>query len=161
MKAALAIALLIVQQPFVRQTEADAPQQPVPYSHKQHVSMGLECATCHTNPDPGDNMGLPKVSVCMTCHASVKTDSPHIRELAKAAAEKKELRWKRVYQVPSYVYFSHRLHMEAGASCEACHGPVAQRTVIFKEGDITMGGCMSCHEQKKAPNDCNACHEPR
>jgi Fe-S cluster assembly scaffold protein SufB len=106
-------------------------------------------------------MGLPKVSVCMGCHTSVKTDSPHIQEVAKAAAEKRELRWKRVYQVPSYVYFSHRLHAEAGAECTVCHGPVAQRNVIFKEGDISMAGCMACHEQKGAPNDCNACHEPR
>lgn len=161
MKIAISMCLLLGQQPFVKQTEAEAPVQPVPYSHKLHVSLGLECAKCHANPDPGEAMGLPKVSLCMTCHASIKKDSPHIQALAKAAVEKRELRWKRVYQVPSYVFFSHRLHTEAGATCDACHGPIAQRNVVFKEGDITMGGCMACHEQKKAPNDCNACHEPR
>jgi hypothetical protein len=38
---------------------------------------------------------------------------------------------------------------------------VAERDVLAKEGDISMGGCMTCHQQKKARNDCNACHEPR
>ncbi len=155
------LILLLAQQPFFRQAEADAPKQPIPYSHKLHLSKGLECNACHTNADPGDSMGIPKVAACMTCHTKIKTDSPHIQELAKAAAEKREIRWKRVYQTPSYVYFSHRLHAEAGSTCESCHGAVRERDVLFKEGDISMGGCMTCHQQKKAPNDCNACHEPR
>jgi len=30
-----------------------------------------------------------------------------------------------------------------------------------KETDISMGGCMSCHREKKAPNECTSCHEER
>lgn len=161
------LSALAQQQPtftpqvFVPQTAEDAPKQPVPYSHKLHLSKGLECKTCHTNADPGESMGLPKVATCMTCHRAIKTDSPHIQAIAKAAADKQELRWKRVYQTPSYVFFSHRSHLEAGSTCENCHGPVRERAVMYKEGDITMGGCMTCHQMKKAPNDCNTCHEPR
>lgn len=140
---------------------ADPVPQPLPYSHKLHVSKGLDCKACHTNPDPGESMGIPKVATCLGCHRSVKTDSPHIQELAKAAEEKREIKWKRVYQTPSYVFFSHRLHTDAGTACASCHGEVAQREVLAKEGDISMGACMTCHQQKKAPNDCNACHEPR
>src|SRR5262245_50913998 len=146
---------------FVPQKESDAPVQPVPYSHKLHLSKGLECKNCHTNPDPGEVMGIPKVAMCMACHRTIKADSPHIQTLAKAAAEKQEIRWKRVYQTPSYVFFSHRNHLEAGATCEKCHGPVRERPVMVKEGDITMGGCMTCHQQNTAPNACNTCHEPR
>jgi hypothetical protein len=29
-----------------------APEQPLPYSHKQHLAFGLECKACHANPDP-------------------------------------------------------------------------------------------------------------
>lgn len=136
-------------------------EQPIPYSHKLHLSKGLQCKTCHTNVDPGEVMGIPKVSTCMACHRAIKTDSPHIQTLAAAAAEKKEIKWKRVYQIPAYVYFSHRLHLDTGATCENCHGNVKERDVLFKEGDISMGGCMACHQQHKAPNDCSTCHEPK
>lgn len=140
---------------------ADPIAQPLPYSHKLHLSKGLDCKTCHTNADPGESMGIPKAATCLACHRAIKTDSPHIQELARAAAEKREIKWKRVYQIPSYVFFSHRIHTEAGATCQSCHGDVPQREVLAKEGDISMGGCMTCHQQKKAPNDCNTCHEPR
>ncbi len=157
----LSVLPFVAQQPFVPQKQADAPVQPVPYSHKVHVGLGLQCANCHENADPGESMGLPKVATCMQCHRGVKADSPHIQVLAKAAAENQPVKWKRVYQTPSYVFFSHRVHSEAGSQCQDCHGPVATRDVLWKEGNITMGGCMECHQQKKAPNDCNTCHEPR
>ena len=91
------------------------PVQPVPYSHKQHLAMGLQCKNCHTSPDPGEMMGIPPVKVCMGCHTSVKTDSPHIQKLAKHAADKTEPPWVRIYQIPAYVFFSHKVHLETGA----------------------------------------------
>lgn len=140
---------------------ADPIPQPLPYSHKTHVGLGLECKTCHTNADPGESMGIPKVSTCMGCHKTTKTESPHIQELAKALGEKREIKWKRVYQIPSYVFFSHRQHTDGGGTCADCHGDVKARDVLAREGDISMGGCMACHAKKKASNDCNTCHEPR
>lgn len=137
------------------------PQQPVPYSHKQHVALGLKCSECHTNPDPGESMGIPAATKCMACHMSIARDKPAIQKLTEAAKAKKDLPWVRVYQIPSYVAFSHKTHLDAGAKCEKCHGPVAQRDVLFREGDITMGGCMNCHREYKASNDCGYCHELR
>jgi hypothetical protein len=97
----------------------------------------------------------------MACHATVKKDSPHIQKLAASAKEGNALEWVRVYQIPSYVFFSHRAHVEAGAKCETCHGPVAERDVITKEVDISMGACMDCHRKTKASNDCRFCHDER
>ena len=68
---------------------AEPPVQPIPYSHKQHLAMGLKCANCHEMPDPGEMMGIPAAAKCMTCHHSVKKDSPSIQRLA-AYSEKKE-----------------------------------------------------------------------
>jgi Fe-S cluster assembly scaffold protein SufB len=104
-------------------------------------------------------MGFPASSFCMSCHASVKKDSPHIARLAAAAKENKPLPWVRVYKIPSYVFFSHRIHVETGATCQTCHGPVAERDVITKEVDISMGACMDCHRKNKASNDCKFCHD--
>jgi len=34
---------------------ADAPEQPLPFSHKTHAgTMKVACKMCHTNPDPGE-----------------------------------------------------------------------------------------------------------
>ncbi len=140
---------------------AIAVEQPIPYSHKTHLTMGLKCNGCHTNPDPGEMMKFPAVATCMGCHNAVKTDSPHIQKLAAASQEKKEIRWVRVYQIPGYVSFNHRLHTEGGVTCETCHGPVRERDVLTKEVKQDMGTCMACHSKMKVSNDCTFCHEAR
>lgn len=153
--ALLPYLLLLAQQPA-------APPQPVAYSHRVHAgTLQLKCSLCHTNPNPGEMMQFPKVATCMTCHAAVKTDSPEIQKLSAAAKEGREINWVRVYQIPGYVNFSHRSHLETGSQCADCHGKVATRDALFKEGDISMGGCMSCHRLKKASIDCTFCHEQR
>ena len=137
-------------------------EQPIPFSHKQHVgTVKLKCKMCHPNPDPGEIMKIAAASVCMQCHSSIKTDSPHIQKLAAFAKNDREIKWNRVYAIPAYVSFSHRTHLEAGNTCQECHGPVETRDVLAKEGDISMTGCMNCHRAKKASNDCTFCHEPR
>src|SRR5688572_6577562 len=100
---------------------AAAQTQPVPYSHKTHLALGLKCNQCHKNPDPGEMMGFPASSFCMSCHASVKQESPHIAKIAASAKQGKPLPWVRVYKIPSYVYFSHRAHLQTGATCAGCH----------------------------------------
>ncbi|HUQ90026.1 MAG TPA: cytochrome c3 family protein [Bryobacteraceae bacterium] len=138
------------------------PQQPIPYSHKLHAgTLGLPCRNCHTSPDPGEMMGIPGTGVCMGCHESVKKDSPHIEKLAGFAKQSRPVPWVRVYQIPSFVFFSHKAHLAAGANCETCHGPVKEREALARETDISMGGCMACHQKHKASNDCEYCHEKR
>ena len=136
-------------------------EQPVPYSHKTHLAVGLKCNSCHKNPDPGEAMGLPGESLCMGCHQAIKTDSPHIQKVAAAAKAKQPIDWVRVYKLPSFVYFSHRVHTKAGASCETCHGPVREREVITKEVAHHMRSCMACHTEKNARNECTTCHEEK
>ncbi|MBM3725375.1 MAG: cytochrome c3 family protein [Acidobacteria bacterium] len=140
---------------------AKAPEQPIPYSHRTHIALGLECRNCHTNPDPGEVMGIPKASVCMGCHQTVKKDSPHIQKLATFAQSRREIPWVRVYQIPAYVRFSHREHLATGATCATCHGEVKTRDVLWREANIHMGGCMECHLKNQASNDCSFCHEPK
>jgi Zn ribbon nucleic-acid-binding protein len=139
---------------------ADAPRQPIPFSHKAHAGeLKLACKSCHVNPPPGEAMTFPAERTCMACHTSVKTDSAEIRKLAKFHEESKPVPWIRVYRLPTFVYWSHKSHLAAGATCETCHGPVAERTAISKEKGIAMADCMSCHRQHQASNDCSYCHE--
>ena len=144
------------------QTGRQPPEQPVPFSHKWHAGgLKLECRMCHANPDPGETMGIAAPAVCMQCHSTVKTESPHIQKIAAAAKAGRELPWVRVYEIPSWVDFSHRSHVKAGNRCEECHGKVAEREALDREGDISMGGCMNCHAAKKVSVDCTFCHEQR
>ena len=138
-----------------------APEQPLPYSHKTHLAQGLKCADCHTNADPGESMGFPANAKCMACHIAVAKDKPSIVKLTAAAKAKQVIPWARVYEIPSYVAFSHRTHMQAGAKCENCHGDVSKLDVMVKQADLSMGGCMECHRQHKASTDCSFCHDPR
>jgi c(7)-type cytochrome triheme protein len=106
-------------------------------------------------------MGFPAETFCMSCHQTVNADSPHIEKVAAAAREKKAIPWVRVYRLPTFVYFSHRVHTGAGATCDTCHGPVRERDLITKEVLHDMRSCMACHAATKARNDCMACHEER
>jgi hypothetical protein len=139
-----------------------APAQPIPYSHKTHVALGLQCVNCHVNPDAGKLMTYPATSTCMGCHQAIAKDRPAIRKLAEYAAAKTPIPWVRVYEVPDYVYWQHGSHLKAGIACETCHGPVAQRDAIALETSVTrMLGCVTCHDQRQVFTDCAACHEPR
>jgi hypothetical protein len=141
---------------------ADAPPQPIPFSHKQHATtLKLQCKMCHPNPDPGEAMTIAPASVCMQCHSSIKKDSPAIQKLAQYVQEGKPVPWVRVYRIPSYVSYSHRVHLAANATCSDCHGQVAESVAVAKEGDISMGACMTCHQMRKTGIDCNFCHELR
>lgn len=136
--------------------------QPVAFSHKKHTELAkLACKDCHTMPAPGEMATIPATSKCMGCHVAIKTDSPQIAKVTAYHKEKRPVPWVRVYEIPGYVFFSHKVHTEAGAKCETCHGPVGERDVLTKEVKHNMGSCMECHRQHKAPNDCESCHEKR
>jgi Cytochrome c7 and related cytochrome c len=139
-----------------------APRQPIAFSHKLHVT-GLKqpCKVCHPNADPGEMMGLPEISTCMQCHSKIAPDDAGARKLQAFAKQGRDVDWVRVYQIPTYVSFNHRAHLRAGASCQTCHGAVAERTALAKEKETSMGACINCHLANHASIDCAFCHEPR
>ena len=163
--AVVAIALVALSGSCLRaQDKPPAPQaakpQPLPFSHKLHTQFVQECQDCHQVSSDGWTMNYPPEEKCMSCHATIKTDSPAIKKLADYAAQKKPVPWVRIYQVPDYVYFSHRTHLKkAKLDCEACHGPVREREVLSKEKSTSMAACISCHKEKGAQTGCRTCHD--
>jgi hypothetical protein len=95
----------------------------------------------------------------MQCHSTIKADSPEIKLLAGYAKSGTPVPWVPVYELPSFVNFSHRVHLQAGNTCQDCHGAVATRDVLFREMPITMSACVNCHQAKKASLDCGTCHD--
>jgi Cytochrome c7 and related cytochrome c len=136
-----------------------APEQPIPYSHETHLALGLACASCHTNPDPGAQMGFPATSTCMSCHMAIAADKPSIMKLAGYARSGEAVPWVRVYQVLPGVIWSHRTHVSAGIGCGACHGDVAAlETMAMTTGVVAMASCLGCHEARGANTVCETCH---
>ncbi|MFN0101911.1 MAG: cytochrome c3 family protein [Bryobacteraceae bacterium] len=159
----LALLALTAQQKEYQAKDEKIPgdpvAQPIAYSHKTHVALGLKCTNCHTMPGEGFLATYPKETLCMGCHTSVKKDSPEIKKLAAFAAKKEPVPWAKVYQVPDIVWFNHAVHVKNGkAECSVCHGDVGQREVLFQEKSTSMQTCMACHAAQGAPNGCDTCH---
>lgn len=141
-----------------------APEQPIHYSHKLHAGdLGIDCRYCHFNAERGKHAGIPPTSVCLGCHATdkggVNGDKPEIQKLLAMADngsgsytddngvihEGGAIHWNRVHKLPDFVYFSHQWHVKAGVSCQTCHGPVEEMTVLRQHATLTMGWCLDCH----------------
>lgn len=147
---------------YAFQDDVEAPKQPISFNHKVHVTDGKQsCSLCHADTDPGELVDMPDVAKCMSCHSSIPPNTPAEQKLSAMAKQNREVDWVRVYQIPTFVRFSHRQHTQAGAQCEKCHGPVATRTALWRERQLSMGECMTCHRETKASLDCGSCHEPR
>lgn len=134
------------------------PQQPIAYSHKQHLALGLECQSCHTNPDPGKLMTFPATSRCAECHKT-NDSTPALQKLAQFTKTDQPIPWVRVYKLLPGVNWSHRRHLDAGVSCITCHGPVAQLERMSELTSVTaMSVCIDCHDRNHAQTTCNTCH---
>lgn len=78
------------------------------------------------------------------------------------------IEWVRVHNLPDFVYFDHRPHVNAGVQCQQCHGEVQTMERVRQVEDLSMGWCVNCHRESNAigvggrnvhaPVDCVACH---
>jgi len=73
---------------------------------------------------------------CLRCHTKV----------AKGTVEKWGVRTR------------HSDFLEAGARCVDCHSGVAHGKALALSKEPTMDKCLMCHNNKKAPADCDLCH---
>ncbi len=121
--------------------------QPVPFSHKHHVSDdGIDCRYCHTGVETGADAGLPPTHTCMTCHSQIWTDAPALAPVRESYATGKPLKWFRVAQVPDYVYFDHHVHVQNGVACVECHGRVDKMPLTWRAKSFHMQFCLDCHK---------------
>ena len=136
------------------------PKQPFDFSHRIHLSKGVQCTDCHTGVEQGAVAGLPSINTCMICHSQIATDRPLIQQLTKMSEAKTDLTWQRVYDyVPqSHVRFDHAPHIRAKVECSTCHGNLAEQTVATRVVNLSMVTCVNCHKAKQASNDCQTCH---
>jgi hypothetical protein len=144
--AFLLILIWVVPVMGYNSQERYAPRQPVPFSHKHHVSgLGLDCRYCHTTVEVSQNAGIPPTYTCMTCHSEIWTNAEILAPVRQSLAEDKPLRWTQVYTLPDYVYFDHSIHIAKGVGCTECHGPIGDMPLTWKAETLYMSWCLSCH----------------
>jgi hypothetical protein len=135
--------------------------QPILFNHKKHLTQGMECDTCHRYFKTQNFSGMPAVAICLECHQDPVTESKEEEKIREFNRRKEEVPWKRLYEQPDHVFFSHRRHVVLGKmECRNCHGDIGQseRPASKPWVNMTMNWCMDCHAKKKVTNDCLACH---
>ena len=170
---ALALAVLLAAAATLRSgSQADLPPAadpsgagpagaaaPVAFDHRVHVANnGLDCQLCHAYARRGPVAGLPPVARCAGCHRFVASEAPAVEELMARFEAGEPLAWTRVHHLPDYVRFTHKRHVRAGVSCQTCHGDVGAMRTVEQVAPLTMGWCVGCHEQRRAPDDCLTRH---
>src|SRR5437667_12084042 len=105
--ALAALAYLVNESAYFTEVNL-AREQPVPFSHKHHVSEdGIDCRYCHTSAEKSAFAGLPSTETCMTCHSQIWTDAEMLAPVRTSLATNMPLKWHRVNDLPDYVYFNH------------------------------------------------------
>jgi hypothetical protein len=182
------------------------PVQPIAFPHPTHVkTLGMNCIYCHYSAYKSPDPGLPAVGTCVGCHSVIGPDRPasdlgpkrHSAELDKlwkyadikglmmpAGPNARPIPWVRIHKVPDYVQFPHMRHVNAGVTCQTCHGQIQNMPRVYQNASLNMGWCVNCHVNgynpaeglraagapdsvvraaaalplKKARYDCSVCH---
>lgn len=132
---------------YVRGVEVPI-DQPVPFSHAHHVAgLGIDCRYCHSSVETSDFAGMPSTQTCMNCHSQIWTNAELLAPVRESWQTDQPIRWRRVTDVPDFVYFSHAIHIAKGIGCETCHGRVDQMPLMQKAHPMYMSWCLQCHRQ--------------
>jgi hypothetical protein len=135
------------------------PVQPINFPHPLHAGgqLQMNCLYCHNTANKSPDPGMPAVSTCMGCHLVARADRPEIQKLARyyagGQAAGKPIPWVRIHKVPEYVRFPHMRHVNAGVTCQTCHGPVQQMDQVYQYASLNMGWCVKCHVNGYDPQE--------
>jgi len=120
--------------------------QPIAFSHKHHVGDdGIDCRYCHTSVEKSAFAGMPSTGICLSCHAQLFVDSPALAPLHASARSGRPIQWRRVHDLPDFVYFEHDIHVNKGVACVECHGRVDQMPLTWRTASLEMQWCLGCH----------------
>ncbi len=134
-----------------------APIQPVPFSHKIHAGqLKLDCRYCHNTVEISGQASVPPTATCGNCHGGnltkqganlsvVHMTSEKLSPVRESLQSGDPVQWKRVHEMPDFVYFNHSAHVNKGVSCLECHGRVDRMDVVTQVKPLSMKFCLNCH----------------
>lgn len=116
-------------------------QEPLGFSHAQHLRQQIECSNCHS----GTGEPYPSNERCAVCHQGMNVPA--------------DVRWVKVYRTAPDIIFDHPKH--AAVNCSVCHEAMATPKRVVHETRFAMEFCVNCHKQQNADNQCATCHRNR
>lgn len=133
-------------------------EQPIPFSHQHHVSgLGIDCRYCHTSVESESFAGMPPTKTCMNCHSQIwLASAPLVEPIRESYRTGQSIAWRRVYNLPGFVYFDHSIHVQKGIGCASCHGRIDQMPLTQQVPTLLMEWCLDCHrhpERQIRPRD--------
>src|SRR5262245_24876576 len=167
---ALAVgAVLLSAYSGASSSQGSQPQQPINFPHPVHVQrLGLNCLYCHYAANKSPDPGMPAVSTCMGCHTLIGPNRPAIAGIRTAPTKSVEIEklqnyykngagkpvpWVRIHKVPDYVHFPHMRHVNAGVTCQTCHGQIQKMPQVYQYSSLNMGWCVTCHVNGYSPQE--------
>jgi hypothetical protein len=139
-------------------------EQPVRFDHRLHVSRnGIGCLYCHGTAETSSSAGMPSTGVCMGCHVQVLRYVALLEPVRLSHETGRPIVWRRVHDLPDFVYFDHAIHVSQGVGCVACHGRVDLMQRVVQVAPLTMEWCLGCHRARERDGvtrltTCTACH---
>ena len=119
--------------------------QPVPFSHQHHVGdLGIDCRYCQPRWSDLPMRGCRRRNLHELPFADVGRQRD-ARAGAGSYRTDKSLHWKRVYNLPGFVYFDHSIHIHKGVGCTTCHGRIDEMPLTFQKPSLLMEWCLDCH----------------
>jgi len=120
--------------------------QPIQFSHERHVAgNGIDCRYCHTSVEDSSFAGVPPTKTCMNCHSQIFSDSPFLEPVRASFQTDRSIVWRRVHDLPDFVYFNHGIHVNKGIGCSTCHGRVDRMPLMYQVQTLQMEWCLGCH----------------
>jgi len=133
------------------------PHQPVPFSHALHAGqLKMDCRYCHNTVFDAAHAAVPPTATCINCHSpagengqtaigAVQVDSEKLAPIHESWETGRSVAWKRIHNLPEFVYFNHAAHVNSGVSCVSCHGRIDQMEVVYQAEQLSMAWCITCH----------------
>ncbi|HEX4602258.1 MAG TPA: cytochrome c3 family protein [Gemmatimonadales bacterium] len=141
------------------------PRQPIFFRHDIHAGQDkIPCLYCHATVTISSEPGIPAIQTCFGCHLMIGGSTPahqaEIKKVRDAWSSKQPPHWVRVHALPGFVHFPHQRHIKVlgPESCSTCHGDVRHMPQVYQVSTLTMGWCITCHEQRSVSRDCTVCH---
>ena len=158
-------------------SQHSSPVQPIAFPHPVHVQkLGMNCLYCHNAANKSMDPGLPgRVGTCIGCHNHDRAGSSRDRSRTEATQRRssrssismlispapgagmgpnaKPIPWVRIHKLPEYVHFPHTRHVNAGVTCQTCHGQIQKMDRVYQFASLNMGWCVSCHVNGYSPKE--------
>lgn len=138
--------------------------QPIQQNHKIHLESEppkgqekITCKTCHKYYDTRIVAGRPLLETCLSCHTTSsekKEKKPELDKILEYDKRGEEIPWKRIYNIPDHVFFSHRRHTSLAQYSPEGEAAESRKEHKHEEKDKEEG------KQIREPIKCEVCHGP-